>query len=119
MYTTHRHTIGTKVFEYFAMKQNSDLTEGRGGMRTVSRWATAEDAHKAAHKGGVMGIGDGEVWYVTINYCGGGDYDEPCDYICEVESRIYDGQKWIDVRFDPRANDPEFQEYLRLKKIYE
>lgn len=31
---------------------------------------------------------------------------------------IWENGKWVDEEYDPRANDPMFKEYLRLKEIY-
>lgn len=45
----------------FAAQENTDLTEGRGLMRTVALFASAEDAGKAIKGRGVMGAGDGKV----------------------------------------------------------
>lgn len=31
---------------------------------------------------------------------------------------VYEGGKWVSADHDPRAKDPQFREYLRLKEIY-
>lgn len=32
---------------------------------------------------------------------------------------VYEAGQWVSPEHDPRAKDPQFREYLRLKEIYE
>lgn len=103
-------------FTYYQALKNSDQTEGRGHMVVIGRFSTEEAALEAARGQGVMGVGDGEVAKVNYNV-----FDDGVVH-CIVEKVYGYRQDWngkwgygfVDNR-DAPTNDPEFQEYLRLK----
>lgn len=127
--TTVNHGSGDKipkgltpVLTYYITRQNSDLTEGRGPMRDVSFWDNENDAYLDAKGRGVMGVGDGEVLKVTVCKI----EDNPGEFKFLVElvygyGKAWDGKwrtTWMDHR-DAPENDPEYNEYRRLKAKFE
>jgi hypothetical protein len=111
-----RHTFGNLLLSTFVGQVNSDQTEGRGVMKDHSSWSTVEAAKEAITGEGVMGVGDGDVVMRDFYECGQDD----CKAIVVDGRKVYDGwhKKW-DTRFDPRNKDPQYKEYIRLRKIYE
>lgn len=115
------------MFTVYLAKENADLTEGRGPMKTVGIFTDVEEAVKAIKGRGVMGVGDGEVYSVTV-------YDSVEDWRIDPSSRryeehlvygfVYDAESkrrrygYVDGRDLPR-NDPEYKEYVRLKQKFE
>jgi len=107
---------------YYEVQQNSDQTEGRGHMVTVSNFLLLEEAVKDAQGRGVMGIGPGDIVQVSITVNN--------DNTVSVErEKIYghrynsDTRKWshgfMDFRDlpDPRE-DADYREYLRLRRKF-
>lgn len=110
-----------KVYE---AQQNSDLTEGRGSMTTIAIFTNLEEAVKAVKGRGVMGVGDGEVLETKV-YESAQDIDDN-GRLYASRIRVYgyrqrpDG-KWDTGYLDFRDlnGDPEYVEYMRLKKKFE
>lgn len=100
----------------YIARENSDLTEGRGPMRTLGYYTEPEPAIARVQGRGVMGVGHGEVSTVKLD-------------IGRVEERLFWGNhanpagKWVygyaDNRDDPILSDPEYPEYVRLRKKFE
>lgn len=100
----------------YVVKGNEDTTEGRGGMVDRAVLDNPADAYAAATSGqyGVMGSKNScdiyERRFITIN-------DEK---FTAPDRHVYDGykKKWtdnVDLRY---KDDPEFEEYLRLKEKF-
>jgi len=107
----------------YAAKQNTDTTEGKGWMKTFAYFQNPEDAVEAVKGRGVMGAGDGEVYEVTVSktleeWNEHGPYKETkiYGYHKSITGRWRDG--WVDDRDLPHT-DPEFAEYVRLKKKFD
>ena len=115
-----------KVFQYFVVMGNVDQTEWRGGMapkkpfgklEDAVKWADSPEGHSAC---GVMGYGPGNVEMHTFFDRGDGTLDQ--DVVRIWGHRRGLTGKWnygyVDNR-DAPVNDPDFQEYLRLKQKFE
>lgn len=131
----HRCTYGEELFKVYVGKVNSDQTEGRGGMRDHSVWATPEAAYAAIKGEGVMGVGDGDVHVRGYWTCDADDTGEKCDAILVRDFKIYDGyaarNKGRPVvgttdygtdgwrpDYSPLMKDPEYKEFLRLRRKF-
>lgn len=110
-----------KVYE---AQENSDSTEGRGPMRTIAIFTNLEEAVKAVKGRGVMGVGDGEVLETDV-YENAEDMAEN-GRLYASRKRVYgyrtrpDGKRdygYLDFR--DLNSDPEYVEYMRLKKKFE
>lgn len=113
--------------EIYVVKQNTDLTEGRGSMRPIGYFDDLEDAVAFAQGKGVMGVGPGEVHQLRVLAKGEwvpGALD-PTKKKPFEEILVYGYRKnrkgiwsygYVDLRDcpDPKE-DPEYQLYLRLK----
>lgn len=110
-----------KVYE---AQENTDLTEGRGPMRTFAIFTNLEEAVKAVKGRGVMGYGDGEVVETDVY--------ESTEEIAEnnrlysARRRVYGYRQRPDGKWDygysdfrDLHSDPEYSEYMRLKKKFE
>jgi hypothetical protein len=119
----HRHEIGPVLLEVYVALVNSDLTEGRGSVRDKGIWLDPKDAYEDAKGMGVMGMGDGDIALRTFMQCGVKGF-VPCGHIIVENRTIYNGNHkksetgWV-PDYDPRKNDPEYQQYLALKKKFE
>lgn len=120
----HRHEVGEILFQVFVAQVNSDQTEGRGGMRDKDHFDNENDAYLAVKGQGVMGVGDGNVVLRSFVACGG---PSRCAHISVYNKQIYNGSNygrkpgengWI-PEFDKRKEDPDYQQYLALKKKFE
>lgn len=128
----HRHITGEKITEFFVTQENSDLTEGRGGMVDVSVFTNHMDAYKKAKGRAVQGCGDGDVVKRTYYRC------TECPELIQINEKIYIGDSYTQKNtlgkpgryqdymidgwhkdYSPKATDPEYPEYLRLKKKFE
>lgn len=106
-------------FVIYETLQNTDLTEGRGIMKTVSTWMVLEDAVEDAKGRGVMGVGDGdveEVAFIRTNE----------SKLLVKRERVYGYRKdpngkWGSGYVDNREflDDPDYAEYIRLKNKFE
>jgi|SRR6478736_1292680 len=118
---THRHIYGELITEFYVSVVNSDLTEGRGHNVDKGIFEKPMDAHKDALRADVQGT-DGDVYYRTYHRC------IECPQLIKTDLRIFAGSKWgRDENFladgwrqdySPLANDPEYEQYLRLKKKF-
>ena len=97
---------------------NSDSTEGRGHMVCIGRYENEQQAYEHIKGKGVMGVGDGDVELVQ--------YFKTDDGFDKVTTKVYGYRKdwndnwgtgWLDWR-DMPDDDPEFAEYIRLKKKF-
>lgn len=61
-----RKLIAPDETKIYLCKHNSDLQEGRGGMTTFAQTTDYVEAVKKVKGHGVMGVGDGEVYEVTV-----------------------------------------------------
>lgn len=115
--------LDTSVVLYDAMV-NADSTEGRGPMRSVGLFTDEMDAFRAIKGKGPMGCSNGDIWRVTIvrtadeakKLGGTSKREQIYGY-----GRDWDG-KWREHWFDGRDKpdqDPEFSDYLRLKRKFE
>jgi hypothetical protein len=106
--------------QVWVVRQNSDLTEGRGQMVDVGVYDSEDESFEANRSvGGVMGwppIFGGQIWRVEL-----GSYPLK-------ETKVFGyrkdwngnwGQGWIDLRDRPNETDPEWIEYLRLRKKFD
>lgn len=111
------------TFTVYVTQQNSDLTEGKGGMRDVSYWDNEGDAVQDAQGRGVMGVGTGDV--VMRSYRTLDDLSGKVEF---VQKRVYGYRKdpfgkWSDGFIDNRefsdvTQSDEYIEFLRLSKKY-
>lgn len=109
--------------ENFVVKVNSDSTEGRGRMIDHSVHLNPQDAYAACKHKGVMGVSDGEIWERTLTLYTDGLWEiserQIYGYMPGKSENWNDGQ-WIDEydELDPRMQDPEYINYLQLKRKY-
>lgn len=98
----------------YAVMRNSDLTEGRGHNILVGVYENLDDAVEEVKKWGVMGVGTGDIYEVKMNSA-----DSYGSRIWGYRKDLADkwGYGFVDNR-DAPFNDPEFNEYLRLKKKF-
>lgn len=116
--------------ELYVVKQNSDLTEGRGSMRPIGYFDDIEDAVAFAQGKGVMGSGPGEVYQIKVLAKGewtpgplkAGNrkpFEEVQVYGYRKGRNGNYGYGYVDLRDQPDPkNDPEYSEYLRLRKKF-
>lgn len=105
--------------------QNSDLTEGKGGMVTIAFFDNLEEAVNCVKGRGVMGVGDGEVFEIVIH----SKVPDLNKYGRETKNKIYGYRKdltgkwgygYVDNREQEKIrNDPDYQTYLQLKRKFE
>lgn len=117
----HRHSYGELVTEFYVSVINSDPTEGRGSSIDKGIFENADDAYEDCVRADVQGT-DGDVYYRTFSRC------EGCPQLIKTDKKIYSGSKWgrdanflsdgWRADFSPLAKDPEFKDYLRLKKKF-
>lgn len=117
----HRHTHGELITEFYVSVVNSDLTEGRGSNVDKGVFEKAEDAHRDCLRADVQGT-DGDVVYRTYHRC------EECPQLIRTDKVIFSGSRWgrdenflsdgWRADFSPLANDPDYPEYLRLKRKF-
>lgn len=122
----HRCEKGLALLETYVGRVNSDQTEGRGPYVDHSIWTTSEAAHNAIKGQGVMGVGDGDVYLRTFWACA-----KSCGKILVTDVQIYDGYSARGGRrkgfgpdgwrpdMSPLYNDPEYKQYIELKKKFE
>ena len=126
----HRHiTTGEIVSQFFVSRVNRDLTEGRGPMVDNGIFTSHMDAYQASKGQGVQGVGDGDVVIRTFRRC-----EDGCPAILEFNDSIYHGSGWSKkqagklgyeqfapdgwrVDYSPMTNDPDYKEFLRLRKV--
>jgi hypothetical protein len=116
----------------FLVARNSDVTEGRGSDILVGIALTLEEAVESVHRIGIRGVGDGDVYAVTLPVALNGTYG---DNLLVHENLVYgyqtaidregSGLKAYDYNYDHPAvqeagfsapiEDPEFPEYRRLR----
>lgn len=110
----------------YIVKANSDMTEGRGPMIAIAHF---DDEDKAIEfvktKRGIMGRGPGGADHEVVRVNLVEREDEPSRYDWR-ETKVWGHRtdwrgKWsygyLDNR-DAPTNDPEFQEFLRLKEKF-
>jgi hypothetical protein len=126
----HRCTHGEEILRVYVGMVNADSTEGKGPMREHSFWTTPDSALKAIKGQGVMGVGDGDITMHTYFKCDAAEPGETCDHILIAKVQVYDGYAarggnmkgfcpdgWR-PDLSPLNNDPEYKDYLRLKKKF-
>jgi hypothetical protein len=100
----------------WVVRQNSDLTEGRGVMVDVGVYETEEAAYEANKNiAGVMGhpptLG-GDIWKIKL-----GVYpleqEKIFGYRQDWNGKFNQG--WLDLRDKPNPEDPDWIEYERLR----
>lgn len=114
----------------YAATHNSDQTEGRGHTVVRAYFTNYDEAVKAVKGQGVMGYGDGEVYYVELLPQ---VYDTFEEYKANLPKKankemgfnkdtlVYGYHqnwqgKWVHGPVeDAPVNDPDFKEYMRLK----
>lgn len=98
--------------------RNSDQTEGRGHPLVIGIYTSEDDAVAAVQGQGVMGVGPGDVYSCHLN--------TQVKYLFSGDNRVYGyredwagrwGYGYVDNR-DAPSNDPEYEEYLRLKEKF-
>ena len=100
----------------FMVKRNSDLTEGRGPKIAVGLFSSEENAHRyvTSNDSPYMGF---EIWREGVSQTSN---------LHELREKIWGYRKdtagrwangWLDLRDEPE-NDPEYQEFLRLKEKF-
>lgn len=127
----HRHVIGEQITQFFVAQRNSDQTEGRGANIDVGTFENPTDAYSRIKGEAVQGCGDGDVVRRTYYRC------SECPELVKVDERIYVGDNYSKNNmlgkgtykdymkdgwrndFSPVRQDPEFDEYIRLKKKFE
>lgn len=107
--------------------QNSDQTEGRGHQVPIGYFDRLEDAVDRVKGKGVMGVGDGEVYELTIHY----SVPDLNAHGRETKKMIYGYRKdlkgkwgygYVDNRDAPPyklEDDPDYKVYLILKNKFE
>ena len=126
----HKHDLGELISQFFVAQRNKDQTEGRGGMIDVAVFDDHKKAYEKIKGQGVMGCGDGDVVKRAYYRC------ETCPEIVKVDHRIYIGDSYTQkntlgkgtyadympdgwyAEYSDMANDPEYMEYLRLKRKF-
>lgn len=126
----HQHELGEVLSTLFVAQHNSDQTEGKGHMVDNGAFLTVEDAYERTKGAAVMGCGDGNIVKRVYYRC------TTCPEIYRVDTTIYNGDnyfkkniagsgRYADIMpdgwhkdYSPITNDPEYQEYLRLKKKF-
>jgi len=119
----HRHEYGTVLFTVF----EAWVPNGAGTMKCVGQWSATKDAYISARsdpdKYSVPA--DGEIREIIYTSCGVTHIQ--CNYVCVLKQRVYNGNQsywkpgengWS-LKHDPRKDDPEYQQYLALKKKFE
>jgi hypothetical protein len=105
---------------FYIASQNSDSTEGRGQTIPIGFFTNVEDAVKAVKNRGVMGVGDGDVYYAVL--------DAPYVHMFTRSRLVYDGNMRVGGKIEggytkmfseATGIDPEYFEYLALKKKFE
>jgi len=123
--------------KWYEAQENSDQIEGKGSMVTFAVFANIEDAVRAVQSRGVMGVGAGEVTEVEVkplaSYKEWEDFKASDTHYRRLAApgisriKVYGYRKdltgkwgygYVDNR-DAPTNDPEFADYLRLKKKFE
>lgn len=108
--------------QIYEATQNSDQTEGRGHEATIAYFDNLDEAVKAVKGKGVMGVGDGDVNSLCIYT----SVEELNAHGIVSKIKIYGYRKdrlgkwgcgYIDNR-DAPLDDPEYVEYLRLRKKF-
>lgn len=115
--------------------QNSDLTEGKGGMVGIGLFDNEAAAVDAVKGRGVMGVGDGEVFKITDpkkvfhtkdEWVKAGMPKPGISPQYATSKKVYGYRKdwkgnwgygWVDNR-DAPTNDPEYNEYQRLQRKF-
>lgn len=128
---THKHEQAELITQFYVAQENSDLTEGRGGMRDIAAFATHRDAYDRAKGRAVQGCGDGDVVKRTYYRCA------TCPELVKVDERIYVGDGYSRKNllgkgsyaaflkdgwrkdYSPLGSDPEFDEFMRLRKKFQ
>lgn len=126
----HEHDLGELISQFFVAQRNKDQTEGRGGMIDVATYQDHKEAYNRIKGEGVMGCGDGDVVSRAYYRC------ETCPEIVKVDERIYIGDEYTKknilgkggysdympdgwhAEYSEMANDPEYMEYLRLRRKF-
>ena len=128
----HVHIYGEELTHFFVAQHNSDQTEGRGGIVDAGAFEDVQDAYKRIEGQGVMGVGDGDIVLRMYYRC------DACPELVKVDEPIYQGASYTQRNllgrpgryqdfmqdgwrkdYSPVAADPEFEEYLRLKRKFE
>jgi hypothetical protein len=104
---------GTPIY---LAQENYDLTEGKGGWKTLGYFTDPEKAVERVKGRGVMGVGDGQVVVVKLDT---GNARQETFYGYRQNAAGKWGYGYVDGRDDPVLQDPELPEYLRLKKKFE
>lgn len=104
----------------WVVRQNSDLTEGRGPMKDVGIYDSEDEAFEANRSvTGVMGVPShfgGEIWRVSL-----GTYPVQQVLVFGHRKDWNDkwGYGWTDLRDRPDPADPEWHEFVRLRKKFD
>lgn len=128
---THKHELGELLSEFFVAQRNKDQTEGRGPMVDMGTFLNPTDAHDAAKGQAVMGCGDGDIIKRSYYRC------ETCPEIVKIDEHVYYGDDYMKKHtlgglgryadfmsdgwskdYSPLSNDPEYNEFLRLKRKF-
>lgn len=100
----------TNIKIYLAT-ENSDLTEGRGHTVIKGAYLNPDDAVKAVKGRNVMGVGDGDVYEISIE---GGVWKGNIYDTLFYGYRQHNG-RWGYGYTNEKDDDPEYIEYLRLQ----
>lgn len=99
----------------YVATENSDLTEGRGHTIVTGLYIDPEEAVKAVHKRGTMGVGDGDVYTIELT-------DGKWKGRNLFQNKYYGYRQrngvWGYGYASDKDDDPEYIEYLRLKQKY-
>ena len=113
----------TTAFDLYIAAENADLTEGRGPMQMIGIYTDPEAAVAAVLGHGVMGVGDGEVYRITVTdgvWVGSSLLSSKNMYYGYMQRRdgrwVYD---YTDRRNEPDPDNQDYQQYLRLKARFE
>lgn len=105
---------------FYIASQNADSTEGRGANVPIGFFTNVEDAVKAVKGRGVMGVGDGDVYYAVL--------DAPYVNMFTRSRLVYNGGLrvggevtggYTKMFSEATGIDPEYFKYLELKKKFE
>jgi hypothetical protein len=111
---TAREEIVETLAAYFVAQVQKLNDQSYPYWSDVSSWDDHLKAHDTLVTTTFIGNPVTRVALVHLNVCNNGRV-----YRTEVRSVWESDSGWISAEHDPRAKDPQFREYLRLKAIYE
>jgi hypothetical protein len=104
----------------WVVRENYDKTEGRGPMVDIGVYSSEAEAFEANRSVfGVMGVPrefGGEIFRITL---GSYPLEETKVFGYRKDWTEKWGYGWLDLRDRPNENDPEWIEYLRLRKRFD